>query len=80
MAKDRLTTYAELAQIVDVLPLLTKEARRGRGLSLRDAAAEIGTGFNTLTRFEHGANVNLSNAVKILRWLDRERVINGGTR
>jgi transcriptional regulator with XRE-family HTH domain len=64
------TSYRELADLLDNLPLLIREARRTRGLSLRAAAREIGTSFNTLTRVEHGAQVTSGNAADLLRWLD----------
>lgn len=67
---ERLTPYRELAEIIDRLPLLTREARRARGLSLRMAADKIGISFNTVTRIEHGDDCSLSSAVAVLRWLD----------
>jgi hypothetical protein len=46
--------------------------RAFRKVSLRDAAAQAGVGFNTLARLEKGQDVSLTNAVAILRWLDGE--------
>jgi transcriptional regulator with XRE-family HTH domain len=43
--------------------------RRDQGLSLRDAAAEIGLSFNTLARVERGHLPDLDNLRKIQRWL-----------
>ena len=72
MARDRLISYAELASVLDNLPLLLREARRARGLSVRAAAELIdGVSFNTLSRLERGRDVNLSNATAIMRWLEQ---------
>lgn len=65
-----LTTYAELAAVIDALPLLLREARRAWGLSQRAAAAELGCSFSTVSRIESGEDCALSNAVAVLRWLD----------
>lgn len=70
---ERPTGYDELADVLANLPLLVREARRARGLSLRAAAKEIGVAFSTITRLEHGEDVVLSNAVVVLRWLDLGR-------
>lgn len=64
-----MTPYGELAEVLDALPLLVREKRRREGLSLRAAARAIDVDFNTLSRFERGADVMLSNAVTILRWV-----------
>ena len=65
------TPYAELAEVIASLPLLLREARRARGLSLRAAARELGMSFSTVTRMEAGEDCALSNAVAVLRWLDQ---------
>lgn len=70
MSKDALTSYTELADVLDHLPLLVREKRRRLGLSLRGAARLIGCSFSTITRFEYGEDCNLSNATAILRWLN----------
>jgi transcriptional regulator with XRE-family HTH domain len=64
------TSYTELAHVLDSLPLLIREARRARGLSLRSAAALIGTNASTIARIEQGEAFNTSTAGPILRWLD----------
>ncbi len=43
--------------------------RKKRGLSLRDAAAEIGISFNTLARVEKGHLPDLQNLQRIQAWL-----------
>lgn len=70
----RQSTYAELVDVLDLLPRLLREIRRLRGLSLRAAADEIGVAFNSLSRFERGQDVLLSNAVAVLKWLDQPPV------
>jgi ribosome-binding protein aMBF1 (putative translation factor) len=64
-----LTPYAELAEVIASLPLLLREARRARGLSLRAAARELGLSFSTVDRIERGEDCALSNATTVLRWL-----------
>ncbi len=66
-----LTSYADLAAVVGSLPLLLRETRRARGLSMRAAAAEIGCSAPTIQRIETGADCALSNATAVLLWLDR---------
>jgi ribosome-binding protein aMBF1 (putative translation factor) len=68
---EQLTTYTELANVIGNLPMLVREARRARGLSVRAAAKQIDCSFSTVLRFEKGEDCNLSNAVAILQWLDQ---------
>jgi len=76
-----LTSYADLAQVLDNLPLLLREARRSRGLSLRAAAKQMpGVTFNTLTRIENGAGHNVKSAAAVLRWLDSRWLPEGDDR
>lgn len=65
-----LTAYRELADVIGNLPLLLREARRARRLSVRAAAKEVGCSFSTISRMENGEDCALSNAVAVLRWLD----------
>lgn len=67
----RLTPYGELADVIGHLPLLLREGRRARGLSVRAAARQLGCSFSTVSRMESGEDCALSNAVAVLRWLDR---------
>lgn len=70
MSTGKQTTYGELATIVESLPMLVREHRRRKGLSLREAAKEIGCSFSTLTRFEHGeTGWNARLLADLLRWL-----------
>ena len=69
----RPTSYRELADMLGMLPVLLREARRARGLSGRAAAADIGMNFSTLNRIEAGARFNSDALFPILRWLDQTR-------
>lgn len=64
-----LASYAELAGVLAALPLLLREARRQRRLSVRAAAEEINCSFSTISRIEAGNDCALSNAAAVLRWL-----------
>lgn len=66
-----LSSYAELVDVLEVLPVLLREGRRSRRLSVRAAAVQIGFSFSTVSRIEEGQDCALSNAVAVLRWLDR---------
>lgn len=66
---DDLTGYAELADVIDKLPLLIREARRARKLALRPAADEIGTSAPTLHRFETRRVCKYALVPDLLRWL-----------
>jgi len=71
MSDGTLTTYTELAAVVEQLPLLVREKRRRDGLSLREAARQLGCSFSTIGRLEsggHGWNGRL--LADVLRWLD----------
>jgi ribosome-binding protein aMBF1 (putative translation factor) len=70
VSHDRPTSYAELAAIIDNLPLLIREKRRARGLSLRAAAKEVGCSFSTLSRAENDGDLRGNNLGAVLRWLD----------
>ena len=70
---DQPTPYREMADVIASLPLLLREARRARGLSLRATAKELRISFSTVDRIERGEDCALSNAVAVLRWLDQTR-------
>ena len=55
---DRLISYAELADLVENLPLIVLENRRRRQISLREAARELGVSFSTISRVERGEDFN----------------------
>jgi hypothetical protein len=81
-AYDRLTTVLwqaaprrevepiELAvTTLSVLPALCKEKRRREGLSVRAAGELAGVTACTVSRFERGHDLMLSNAVKLITWV-----------
>lgn len=72
MTDDRkLTGYGELAEVLVSLPLILREMRRARGISLRKAAEEIGVGFTTLHRMENEtSSFDVRTALAVMRWLD----------
>lgn len=70
MSKARPTGYDELVEVLDGLPLLVREIRRRRGLSIRAAAREVGIPFSNLDRFERREDVSLHLTVlPLLRWV-----------
>lgn len=72
MAADNgLATYTELAEVLDRLPMILREARRQRRLSTRAAGRQVGVSGVTILRVEAGEDCTLSTAVAFLRWLDR---------
>jgi transcriptional regulator with XRE-family HTH domain len=70
VADGALTSYGELADVLASLPLLLRAERRRRQLSCRAAAEELGMSFATVHRIESGKDGALSNAAKVLRWLE----------
>ncbi|MBO3751559.1 helix-turn-helix domain-containing protein [Streptosporangiaceae bacterium NEAU-GS5] len=71
MAHSQPTTYRELADVLNSIPLLLREARRARGLSQRATAEQLGMSFSTVCRIEDGRDGMVSNALAVLAWLDQ---------
>lgn len=69
MSEGRLTSYAELADVLEALPLLVRETRRRRGLSLRAVGRELDMAASSVDRLERGQNCDLGAAVAYLRWM-----------
>jgi ribosome-binding protein aMBF1 (putative translation factor) len=65
----RLVSYADVISIIDQLPMMVKEKRRQRGLSLREAAEESGVSFNAISRFERGGITMSDHLRKLLDWV-----------
>jgi transcriptional regulator with XRE-family HTH domain len=66
-----MTTSTEAAALLEDLPRLAAERRTLLNLTLREASAQIGIGFNTLSRLERAiGTLSLANATAVLRWLD----------
>lgn len=68
--RDHVTTYREIADLLDDLPIALRTVRRSRGLSLREVARQTGISFSTVLRIEAGEGCHLDNVLAILRWLD----------
>lgn len=66
---DALTTYGEMLDVLEHLPLILRETRRQRGVSQRACARQTGTSFSTISRVENGEDCTLSNAMALLRWI-----------
>lgn len=74
-----LPTYTQLADLLEQLPLLLREARRRRGLATRDAAEEMQIAHSTVSRIETGDGCALPTAIAVLRWLDTSAPTKGST-
>ena len=66
-----LDSYDELADLLAQLPLLMREARRARGLRMRDVGEQVGMSASTVCRIEAGGDCSLTGAISVLRWLGR---------
>jgi transcriptional regulator with XRE-family HTH domain len=53
------------------LPAAVRDRRHQLGLSIIDAAAQIGVARNTLSRFENGAEVMSGSLLRIVEWMER---------
>lgn len=69
-ARDQLTGYDEMADVLEKLPLIVRETRRARRLILRDAAQQIGCSASTVMRFERGEGGTLDLVIRLLRWVE----------
>lgn len=66
-----LASYTELVDVLARLPVLLREARRSRRLSMQAAARQIGCSTSAVHRVEHSTGeASLYTAIAILRWLD----------
>ena len=68
-----LSTYAEMMEVLDALPLLIREKRRRDGISMREAARQMGINPAVIHRIENGEGIHLSNARSVLHWLNGEQ-------
>lgn len=62
------TSYDEIVTVLGDLPMLVREKRRRNGLSLREAARQVGVSFSTLDRFEKGEDAQLRATVIPMLW------------
>lgn len=65
-----LTTYSELAAIIQHLPVLVEGRRRQERLTYRGAAEQAGVSLSTLWRVETGRGFTGGSLAAILCWLD----------
>ncbi len=71
MSDPRRKHHRATLDTLEFLPAVMREERLRRGLSLRDAAKQIGYSFADLHRFENGKkDVRVSTAMAMLRWVD----------
>jgi transcriptional regulator with XRE-family HTH domain len=61
--------YQQTLDLIGQLPDLTQTAREARGLTVKQAAAQVGIGSDTLASFEAGSNATKSTLLAILGWL-----------
>lgn len=65
-----LTSYDELAGIIENLPLLLREHRRAHRLTLAGVGDKIGVAPSTVLRFEKGVGgISTDSLVRLLRYL-----------
>lgn len=70
-----LTTYSEVADVLDRLPEDLRTIRRSRGASVRDVQAATGVSNATVSQVENRRHCpGLDTAVALLRWMDAARV------
>ena len=73
---DDLTTYADMADVLERLPQIVRDARRARGVSLRAVGREAGISNPALSQFENGHHtLGGAHTVRILRWLDQSKAV-----
>jgi len=70
MIEAELSSYADLAQVIQNMPVIVRSARRTRRLSLRAVAEQTGLSFMTIRRIESGNDFDSGTLVTLLRWLD----------
>lgn len=68
---DPKSPYCDARLLLDNLPLLIREARRRRGLSMRGVGREIGESFATVSRAEAGRNLQLCSALSLLAFVEQ---------
>jgi ribosome-binding protein aMBF1 (putative translation factor) len=74
-----LLSYVDIAELLEDLPYLVREARRSRGLVQSAAAEQLGINIHLLKRIEHGQDVAVSTALKVLTWLNTAPAASGAT-
>jgi len=72
-ASSRRTVLDDAADVLRSLPDLFRDERQRRGVSLREAADDIGCAHSNLWKLEHGGDVRISTAIAVLAWLGSHR-------
>jgi len=65
-----LTSFGEMVQVLDELPIIVRNARRAKGMSQRQLAATLKLSPSTLSRIEDGREFSSVSLVAVLVWLD----------
>jgi transcriptional regulator with XRE-family HTH domain len=68
--RGELLGYDEVIAILEVLPVILREARRRKGLSTREAADQLGVSFSSVSRWERPQQCmpDRPAVIRILRW------------
>jgi transcriptional regulator with XRE-family HTH domain len=67
----KLTTYGELADVLERLPQIVEDVRRVRGLSQREVCRQAGVSQAAVHRLERREGLYGTTILALLRWLDR---------
>ncbi len=65
-----LSTFAEIVEVLDTLPIIMRNARRARRLSVREVARQAGLSFSTVSRMENAEEFTSVSLRAVLAWLD----------
>jgi transcriptional regulator with XRE-family HTH domain len=65
-----LATFAEIVEVLDTLPVILRNARRTRRLSVREVARQTGLSFSTISRMENAEEFTSVSLRAVLAWLD----------
>jgi DNA-binding XRE family transcriptional regulator len=68
-------TCGLLAEVIEQMPIIVRNMRRVRRLSVRGLAAEVGVSFTTIHRVETGADHSSVTLCALLRWLDAQNPV-----
>lgn len=68
------TAYGALAAVLMAIPQTLADTRHERGLTMQDAADQIGVSISTVHRIENGYTLTPRYTPDLLRWLDGQAV------
>jgi len=63
-------TADQLEALMYDLPLLARAHRSRRGLSMHEAAAQVGIAVSTISRIESGFSCDVRTLILLLRWME----------